>query len=717
MQITVQNGSSTITLDVESSDTVIGVKAKIKDQIGMALIKQQLTFNGTVLDNDQVLSYYNIQKNAELILTLILVSKQARQIAKLELAQTKRRAGGDTTKPYYRARNTYNLTLLPDTYNVNVPGADDNPNTGGLVEGRPWVSVVNPAPVTQDLILFFDSERTDCYPGTGTTIYNLVDNTPSTLFGDVTFSDGVLRISNTDTPIAGNRISGIQCQTVTGFKTISLWYKQITDSAGYYSYIVDARTGMPGGWIYDTPSNDYFGESWASGTMFIDGGPSQQPNYTQQLNVWRNVTFVTDGTAFTDDITLFSRYTQTEGLDVEFGACMIYSRAITQAENKQNYDQFKTRYLFSTYESVNSTGQTITTTQTGPFKLTVRSTSYEVTPFVNAQISIDDVLVVNTSGRGHTVLAMTSGGTVISQTRYDTWDTFSPGLTNMNTALLGYPLGTVIAICSYDATSFNATLRDTLNTYYGGTITDTWAPVIPRYSHIFIGTKIEPVSTTVTSGLRLYLDAGKASSYSGSGTTWTDLSANTNNATLVGSPAFTNAGTSSYFTFPNDGAKYATTPHTKYSGTYTGKSTFFVARMDANIADGYHGIFGFNPGRTFNTYIYKLPGPIYQIHASFGTGYGWSDNLNLTTGQWFTFGATQAANGDFTYYFNGNAVGVGTTVQAFANTYSSGTDPQLIGKIDSLWHGDVALVNVYDRTLTGVEMAQNHNAMVGRYGL
>jgi len=513
-----------------------------------------------------------------------LGTKQARQSAKLVIAAAKRQGktvatdgtvsgNVDDTKTYFRAVNTLDTTLLPTLYSSNT--VVDNVNTvnsvnGVLVEGRPWVSVVNPAPVTQDLILFFDSERTDCYPGTGTTIYNLVDNTPSTLFGNVTFSDGVLRIHNENTSNPGLRLAGIECQTVTGFKTISLWYKQITSSAGYYSYIIDARTGMPGGWVYDTPSNDYFGENWATGTMFIDGGASQQPNYTQQLNVWRNVTFVTNGTAFTDNITLFSRHTREEGLDVEFGACMIYSRAITEAENKQNYDQFKTRYL---------------------------------------------------------------------------------------------------------------------------------------------------PTTIVTSGLKLYLDAGNSSSYNGSGTTWTDLSANTNNATLVGSPAFTSAGTSSYFTFPNDGAKYATTPHTKYSGTYTGKSTFFVARMDASIADGYHGIFGFNPGRTFNTYIYKTPGPVYQIHASFGTGYGWSDNLTLTAGQWFTFGATQAANGDFTYYFNGNAVGVGTTVQAFANTYSSGTDPQLIGKIDSLWHGDVALVNVYDRTLSGVEMAQNHNAIVGRYGL
>jgi hypothetical protein len=225
-----------------------------------------------------------------------------------------------------------------------------------------------------------------------------------------------------------------------------------------------------------------------------------------------------------------------------------------------------------------------------------------------------------------------------------------------------------------------------------------------------------PAYTIVTSGLRLYLDAGNSSSYNGSGTSWTDLSSNTNDATLVGSPAFTSAGTSSYFTFPNDTNKYATTPYTKYSGTYTGKTTFFVARMDAGIADGYHGIFGYNPGRTFNTYIYKQAGPVYQIHASFDPDYGWSDNLTLTTGQWFTFGATQAANGDFTYYFNGQAVGV-TTGKTFTNTYSSSTNPQIIGKIDNLWHGDVAVVTVYDRALSGAEMTQNHNAIQGRYGL
>jgi hypothetical protein len=68
------------------------------------------------------------------------IDKQTRQVQKLEIAQEKRQADGDTTKPYYRINNTYDLTLLPDTYNGNVPGVDDNPNTGGLLQGRPWVN-------------------------------------------------------------------------------------------------------------------------------------------------------------------------------------------------------------------------------------------------------------------------------------------------------------------------------------------------------------------------------------------------------------------------------------------------------------------------------------------------------------------------------------------------------------------------------------------------
>jgi hypothetical protein len=45
--------------------------------------------------------------------------------------------GPDTNAAFYRTRNNYDITQLPDTYATT---ADDNPNVGGLVVGRPWTT-------------------------------------------------------------------------------------------------------------------------------------------------------------------------------------------------------------------------------------------------------------------------------------------------------------------------------------------------------------------------------------------------------------------------------------------------------------------------------------------------------------------------------------------------------------------------------------------------
>ena len=60
-------------------------------------------------------------------------TKEQRQIRKLEIATIKRAAD---SRP-----STYDLAELPDTYNGDAPGPDDNPNAGGLIEGRPWVTL------------------------------------------------------------------------------------------------------------------------------------------------------------------------------------------------------------------------------------------------------------------------------------------------------------------------------------------------------------------------------------------------------------------------------------------------------------------------------------------------------------------------------------------------------------------------------------------------
>ena len=65
-------------------------------------------------------------------------NKVDRQLAKLELAQLRRQAGGNTTTNYYRKLNTYDIDLLADKYTSNTSTVG---TTSTLVIGRPWTGV------------------------------------------------------------------------------------------------------------------------------------------------------------------------------------------------------------------------------------------------------------------------------------------------------------------------------------------------------------------------------------------------------------------------------------------------------------------------------------------------------------------------------------------------------------------------------------------------
>jgi hypothetical protein len=150
MQIFVQsflNSARILTIEIEPFDSIESLKAKIQDEDGISTDLMKLYFNGELLEEGRTLSDYNIQagayiKTSNTISTL--ATKEEKQQAKLQLAALDRSASN-------RLSN-YDLSELPTYYSGNT--AVNNPNTGGLITGRPWA--VNTV-ITAGLVMSIDS--------------------------------------------------------------------------------------------------------------------------------------------------------------------------------------------------------------------------------------------------------------------------------------------------------------------------------------------------------------------------------------------------------------------------------------------------------------------------------------------------------------------------------------------------------------------------------
>lgn len=229
-------------------------------------------------------------------------------------------------------------------------------------------------------------------------------------------------------------------------------------------------------------------------------------------------------------------------------------------------------------------------------------------------------------------------------------------------------------------------------------------------------------------GLLTYLDAGNIQSYSGSGTTWTDLSPNGWNGTLIDGVTFTTQsegaltfnGNNQYIDIPNGGTdRFSWAPNNSV-GNNAMSFEMWVRSTDAD------GRYFSRPWNGSGQYNYWLTATDLYVTAG-STGASTSAFSTLATGQWeYVCGIITPTQ--FAVYRNG------VIASNFANHGVSGGVPSAGNPNQSLalmtlypygsWAGntsfsvggDVAIFRAYNRVLSAAEVATHYAAERWRFG-
>lgn len=134
------NSATKLTLSVNTTTTFAELAELVFAAEGTTSTIQQFYVNNVEADTSATMAAYAVTTGTYVGSSNTIASiadKADRQIAKLELAQLRRQAGGNTTTNYYRTYNVYDVDLLADKYTSNTTTVG---TTSTLAVHRPWTT-------------------------------------------------------------------------------------------------------------------------------------------------------------------------------------------------------------------------------------------------------------------------------------------------------------------------------------------------------------------------------------------------------------------------------------------------------------------------------------------------------------------------------------------------------------------------------------------------
>jgi hypothetical protein len=213
------------------------------------------------------------------------------------------------------------------------------------------------------------------------------------------------------------------------------------------------------------------------------------------------------------------------------------------------------------------------------------------------------------------------------------------------------------------------------------------------------------LSSIITNGLLLSIDAGNTSSYTGTGTTWTDLSGNGNNGTLVNGTSYSSEnGGVMVFDGVND---YVSRDN------FIGNATTFTVCHWINLSSNQttRTIFSNYTGSGWVTGISDSSANVIKFYLGGGHLYA---TYPLEINKWYYVCVTYN-NGNPTIYING-VLNSTTTGNINFGSLATNNDIGRLGDGRQYFNGKISNLQTYNRALSASEILQNFDGTKTRFG-
>ena len=227
----------------------------------------------------------------------------------------------------------------------------------------------------------------------------------------------------------------------------------------------------------------------------------------------------------------------------------------------------------------------------------------------------------------------------------------------------------------------------------------------------------------IKNGLVLHLDAGNVASYSGTGTTWTDLSGNGNNGTLKNGVGY-NSDNEGSLVFDGVNDYFVTNNNLDLSSTDKLTIQIILKTASSNVEMVLEHSVNWNHHNSFGVVLNNQNNKIQTVDHN--QKYNVSNSaVSINNDNWSLFSTTidrslGAADQNLIYINGDTANKVNVSNLLFDNSLNFDSHKLYLssrGGIAYYFNCAIAQVLIYNRVLTAAEILQNFNVVRLKYGL